>query len=71
MKEADILLVMGTSLQVEPFASLVDDVRNDCVRVLLNRDAVGPFMDGIRDERSFCILGDVDETAKQLLDLLK
>ncbi|KAH8066094.1 sirtuin-like protein [Aureococcus anophagefferens] len=36
-----LLLVIGTSLSVQPFASLVGHVDDDCVRVLVNRDAVG------------------------------
>eukprot|EP00668_Euglena_longa_P015521 GGOE01019610.1.p1 GENE.GGOE01019610.1~~GGOE01019610.1.p1 ORF type:complete len:460 (-),score=134.02 GGOE01019610.1:70-1449(-) len=39
--QADLLLVMGTSLQVEPFASLMHDVRSDVPRLLLNRELVG------------------------------
>eukprot|EP00667_Euglena_gracilis_P008488 EG_transcript_8595 len=38
---ADLLLVLGTSLQVEPFASLMHDVRPDVPRLLLNRELVG------------------------------
>jgi NAD-dependent SIR2 family protein deacetylase len=41
MPEADLLLVLGTSLSVQPFASLVDAVPRNCVRVLINREAVG------------------------------
>jgi len=37
----DLLLVMGTSLQVQPFAGLVDKPLPRCPRVLLNRQAVG------------------------------
>ena len=41
-----LLLVIGTSLSVQPFASLINHVSDDCVRVLVNRDAVG-----LRDRR--------------------
>jgi len=37
----DLLLVMGTSLVVQPFASLVDMVEDDCPRLLINRERVG------------------------------
>lgn len=37
--------MIGTSLQVQPFASLVDHVPSTCPRLLINRDAVGPFSD--------------------------
>ncbi|XP_078584755.1 NAD-dependent protein deacetylase sirtuin-3-like [Branchiostoma floridae x Branchiostoma japonicum] len=39
----DLLLVMGTSLEVEPFASIVNSSRGYVPRVLFNRDPVGPF----------------------------
>ena len=37
-KECDLLLVMGTSLSVYPFASLVSQVSDLCPRVLFNRE---------------------------------
>ena len=33
----DLLIVMGTSLFVQPFASLIDQVPKGCPRLLLNR----------------------------------
>ncbi|XP_053693459.1 NAD-dependent protein deacetylase Sirt2-like [Sabethes cyaneus] len=39
--ECDLLIIMGTSLTVQPFASLVEYVGDDCVRLLINRDKVG------------------------------
>lgn len=39
--ECDLLIIMGTSLTVQPFASLVEYVNDDCVRLLINRDKVG------------------------------
>jgi len=41
----DLLLVMGTSLQVQPFASIIDRVKPDCPRVLINLEAVGEMDD--------------------------
>lgn len=41
LKKADLLLIMGTSLQVQPFASLIDHVSAECPRVLLNLERVG------------------------------
>ncbi|WVQ83677.1 hypothetical protein IAT38_005820 [Cryptococcus sp. DSM 104549] len=43
LKKCDLLIVIGTSLQVQPFASLVDYVPSDCPRLLINREPVGPF----------------------------
>jgi len=39
--ECDLLLVMGTSLQVAPFCNLKDGVGDDCPRVLLNMEPAG------------------------------
>eukprot|EP01090_Pellita_catalonica_P009202 TRINITY_DN20264_c0_g1_i1.p1 TRINITY_DN20264_c0_g1~~TRINITY_DN20264_c0_g1_i1.p1 ORF type:complete len:240 (-),score=46.92 TRINITY_DN20264_c0_g1_i1:6-725(-) len=39
--KCDFLIVIGTSLQVQPFASLVDRVSESCPRLLLNMEDVG------------------------------
>nr|XP_034185859.1 NAD-dependent protein deacetylase Sirt2 isoform X3 [Osmia lignaria] len=39
--EADLLIIMGSSLVVHPFASLVDRVRPNCPRLLINKEKVG------------------------------
>merc|ERR1711977_299977 len=39
--ECDLLLVMGTSLAVAPFSSLVNKVADNVPRCLINRDPVG------------------------------
>lgn len=36
--KCDLLIVMGTSLVVQPFASLIDRVPKECPRLLLNRE---------------------------------
>ncbi|XP_020295783.1 NAD-dependent protein deacetylase sirtuin-2 isoform X2 [Pseudomyrmex gracilis] len=38
---ADLLIIMGSSLVVQPFASLVDRVRATCPRLLINNEKVG------------------------------
>ncbi|XP_052800890.1 uncharacterized protein LOC128231753 isoform X2 [Mya arenaria] len=43
MLQTDLVLVMGTSLEVQPFAGIIDTVRQNIPRVLFNREAVGPF----------------------------
>eukprot|EP00928_Gymnodinium_smaydae_P067978 TRINITY_DN5101_c0_g1_i4.p1 TRINITY_DN5101_c0_g1~~TRINITY_DN5101_c0_g1_i4.p1 ORF type:complete len:330 (-),score=36.26 TRINITY_DN5101_c0_g1_i4:439-1392(-) len=40
-KECDLLIVMGTSLVVRPFADLVGHARDDCPRLLINSKRVG------------------------------
>uniref|UniRef100_A0A8C1YDU3 NAD-dependent protein deacetylase n=1 Tax=Cyprinus carpio TaxID=7962 RepID=A0A8C1YDU3_CYPCA len=37
----DLLIIMGTSLQVQPFASLVSRVSNSCPRLLINMEKTG------------------------------
>lgn len=39
--QCDLLIVMGTSLKVQPFASLVDNVSSTTPRLLINREEVG------------------------------
>jgi len=45
-READFLIVMGTSLKVYPFASLIDAVPDDVPRVLINNERAGDFVFG-------------------------
>lgn len=40
-EQADLLIIMGSSLVVQPFASLVDRVRSNCPRLLINKEKVG------------------------------
>lgn len=41
LSKADLLITMGTSLQVQPFASLIDRVSPRCPRLLINLERVG------------------------------
>ncbi|KAG7528007.1 hypothetical protein FFLO_06462 [Filobasidium floriforme] len=73
LPKCDLLIVVGTSLKVHPFASLVERVPRTCPRLLINREAVGEatgwgdrgfsFKEGSRD-RFF--QGDADAGAKEL-----
>uniref|UniRef100_A0A8C4NE60 NAD-dependent protein deacetylase n=1 Tax=Eptatretus burgeri TaxID=7764 RepID=A0A8C4NE60_EPTBU len=56
---ADLLLVMGTSLEVEPFGSLVHAIRPGIPRVLFNRHAVGPFAHPILAPSDLVELGEL------------
>lgn len=65
MKQADLLLIMGTSLQVAP-VSLIPNWVN-CKRVLLNRERVG----NIHEKRGDLVFeGDCDDAVVMLADLL-
>lgn len=72
-KKCDLLIIMGTSLEVQPFASLIEKPKRNCVRLLINREKVGtrswfsPF-DGLRfdkkdNKRDVALLGDCDDGA--------
>ena len=63
MRTADLLIVMGTSLTVHPFASLAGMVRDSCPRVLINLDHVGDF--GSRAD-DVILLGKCDEIVTEL-----
>ncbi|KAK2869518.1 hypothetical protein Q7C36_001389 [Tachysurus vachellii] len=67
---ADLLIVMGTSLEVEPFASLSGAVRDSVSRLLINRDLVGPFAWGPSRHSDVVELGDVVSGVRNLADAL-
>lgn len=70
-KKCDLLIIMGTSLEVQPFASLVGNTNRNCVRLLINREKVGVShwyspSDGLRFDKKgnktdVAWLGDCDE----------
>lgn len=60
---ADFLIVIGTSLEVYPFASVADAVQYHIPRLLLNRTVVGSF--GYRDHDAI-LSGDIIENVKSL-----
>ncbi|KAM4667322.1 NAD-dependent protein deacetylase sirtuin-3, mitochondrial [Amazona ochrocephala] len=66
---ADLLFIIGTSLEVEPFASLAGAVRGSVPRVLINRDLVGPFAWQQRP-KDVAQLGDVVSGVQALVELL-
>jgi NAD-dependent histone deacetylase SIR2 len=67
VSEADLMLVMGTSLKVAPCSRLPPLAREGVPRVLVNREKVGDF--GKRAE-DVCILGDCDDGVRKLADAL-
>ena len=68
MVSCDMLLVIGTSLSVQPFSSLIHQVRENVPRVLINKEAVGPFRFCNMSccFRDVLIQGDCDEGVKAL-----
>ncbi|XP_070805708.1 NAD-dependent protein deacetylase sirtuin-2 isoform X2 [Pituophis catenifer annectens] len=83
-QNADMLIIMGTSLQVQPFASLVSRVPSNTPRLLINKEKTGesdPFMslmglgcgmdfDSEKAYRDVAWLGDCDEGCLALAELL-
>jgi NAD-dependent SIR2 family protein deacetylase len=67
-QQCDLLIVMGTSLQVHPFAGLVDRVPRNTKRVLINRELVGTF--DLNSDRDLFISGDCDVIIDTLADTL-
>ncbi|XP_027622474.1 NAD-dependent protein deacetylase sirtuin-3, mitochondrial isoform X4 [Tupaia chinensis] len=66
---ADLLLILGTSLEVEPFASLSEAVRSSVPRLLINRHLVGPLAWCPRS-KDVTQLGDVVHSVERLVELL-
>jgi len=77
MKNCDLLLVMGTSLVVYPFASLVNEVKENIPRLLLNKDPVAVWKRYEEDEfarefnyRDVFFHGPCDQGVQELAKLL-
>lgn len=83
LPQADLLIVMGTSLTVFPFAGLIGKVGVHTPRVLINRDPVGaatPMMlmrghlgfdfGGNKNTRDVPLLGDCQDTVRALIQKL-
>ncbi|KAG8985666.1 Sir2 histone deacetylase Hst2 [Tulasnella sp. 427] len=65
LEEADLLIIMGTSLTVYPFAALRSMVPAKCPRVLINLDRVGDI--GARAD-DVALLMPCDEAVRKLCD---
>lgn len=63
----DLVLVMGTSLTVQPFASLPEMAKDETPRVLFNKERVGSL--GSRPD-DVLVLGDCDSGVRKLADEL-
>ncbi|CAO3571224.1 unnamed protein product [Mortierella alpina] len=77
-EKCDLLLVLGTSLQVEPFNRLITKVPPSCPRLLINRDKVGEDMHSGFDfddkwkytiKRDAVFLGNCDDGTRKLAQL--
>ncbi|KAH9922864.1 DHS-like NAD/FAD-binding domain-containing protein, partial [Epithele typhae] len=63
LREADLLIVIGTSLKVNPFAALTGFVPDDCPRVLINMERAGDI--GRRAD-DVVLLGRCDDVVREL-----
>ncbi|XP_049858280.1 NAD-dependent protein deacetylase sirtuin-2 [Schistocerca gregaria] len=80
--KCDLLIIMGSSLAVQPFASLIDRVPSNCPRLLVNREKAGErsslmVMMGLGGldfkseySRDVALLGDCDYGCQLLADKL-
>uniref|UniRef100_A0A8C6Y9Q8 NAD-dependent protein deacetylase n=1 Tax=Naja naja TaxID=35670 RepID=A0A8C6Y9Q8_NAJNA len=72
-QNADMLIIMGTSLQVQPFASLVSRVPTNTPRLLINKEKTGEVRLGLQPAffgLDVAWLGDCDEGCLALAELL-
>ncbi|KAL3927446.1 MAG: hypothetical protein SGBAC_013084 [Bacillariaceae sp.] len=73
VQDADLLIVIGTSLKVAPANSLVYRVPDTCLRMLVNRDPVG-FNLGMNfddlSDRDYFAEGDIDSSMLDLMEAL-
>jgi len=83
LPKCDLLIVMGTSLVVQPFASMVDKVPSRCPRLLINREKAtgGGFLSSLfggaggglnpgGNTRDVFWKGDCDDGCQALADLI-
>ncbi|XP_038636220.1 NAD-dependent protein deacetylase sirtuin-2-like [Scyliorhinus canicula] len=69
-KRSDLLIVMGTSLETEPFASIVNSVQPHVPRLLLNWNPVGPFKKTPLKHTDVRKLGNLIDSVRVLVKLL-
>lgn len=82
--ECDLLIIIGTSLTVQPFAGLVDNVNTKAPRLLINLTKCGQLsplaqmfgvtsgldFDSETNYRDVLLLGDCDKGCQELADAL-
>nr|CDS22604.1 NAD dependent deacetylase sirtuin 3 [Echinococcus granulosus] len=68
--KGDLIIVMGTSLEVQPFSKLIAATHSNTPRVLFNKHIVGPFKTR-RRPKDFVALGDISTLIRELCALLE
>jgi NAD+-dependent protein deacetylase sirtuin 2 len=67
--KCDLLIVMGTSLTVQPFASLITRVQSKIPRLLINKEKVGQKSNGFKfnkKSRDVALLNECDNGVREL-----
>jgi NAD-dependent deacetylase sirtuin 2 len=75
LPKCDLMIIMGTSLQVQPFASIPNQINPNIPRLLINKNAVGPFREfdilpRKNQSRDYAYLGNCDEGCLELAKAL-
>lgn len=73
LEEADLLIILGTSLQVAPVSMIPNQVSGSCRRVLLNRELVGRLNVGDskkKEPRDLFFAGDCDSSVQAICEVL-
>jgi NAD-dependent deacetylase sirtuin 2 len=71
--KCDLLIVMGTSLKVHPFASLITMVPRGTPRILVNRELVGEYPRGFQFRKGsgdVFLKGDCDDGCQRVADAI-
>ncbi|KAL0227886.1 hypothetical protein RCL1_004029 [Eukaryota sp. TZLM3-RCL] len=66
-RQADLIIVIGTSLQVFPFAHLVKFGHDDVARILINKTDIGPNESLKFEGRDLFLMGEADVMVKEIL----
>ena len=72
--KCDLLIIIGTSLKVHPFAGLTSLVEKECPRLLINRDPVGNdlmFNRPTKNYRDVFLEGECDENCMRIANMIK
>lgn len=70
-RQADLLIVIGTSLAVQPVASIPEFVSDSVPRVLLNREHVGGWDRSDYNYRDVFVSGNCDDSVEKLCGMLE
>ena len=67
VKDCDLVIIMGTSLKVYPFAGIPENMDDKTWKVVMNYDKVGEYSYDLLCSNSIFIEGKTDDTVLKLL----